>query len=147
MPFMFDGAESFNQDLSMWCVENIPSEPADFATGSPLLPEYFPVWGTCPTGTSVNPDAQKPENYALAQNYPNPFNPSTEIEYALPEAAEVQLEVFNMMGQRVATLVSERQTAGNHSVSFDAGTLASGVYLYRLSAGQEVITQKMTLLK
>jgi hypothetical protein len=147
MPFMFDGAESFNQDLSMWCVENIPSEPADFATGSPLLPEYYPEWGECPTGTDVNPAAQIPERVSLAQNYPNPFNPGTEIEYALPETAEVRLEVFNMMGQRVATLVSTRQTAGNYSVRFDAGSLASGTYVYRLSAGQEIITQKMTLLK
>jgi DNA-binding beta-propeller fold protein YncE len=96
---------------------------------------------------SVNPGNELAAGFELHQNYPNPFNPSTQIEYSLPEAAEVQLEVFNMMGQRVATLVSEQQTAGSYSVRFNAGTLASGVYLYRLSAGQEVITQKMTLLK
>ncbi|MFW6348317.1 MAG: T9SS type A sorting domain-containing protein, partial [Cyclonatronaceae bacterium] len=97
---------------------------------------------------SVDPrDTEVAAGFELHQNYPNPFNPSTNIEYVLPEAAEVRLEVFNMTGQRVATLVNARQNAGSYSTNFSAENLASGVYLYRLTAGPEVITQKMTLLK
>ncbi|MCH8569727.1 MAG: T9SS type A sorting domain-containing protein, partial [Balneolales bacterium] len=77
----------------------------------------------------------------------NPFNPTTQISYDLPETAEVRLEVYNVMGQRVALLVSETQTAGTHNLSFNASSLASGVYIYRLQVGNETLTRKMTLIK
>lgn len=92
-------------------------------------------------------DTELAAGFELHQNYPNPFNPSTTISYTIPEASEVRLEVFSLTGQRIATLVNMQQNAGTHSVSFEAGNLASGVYLYRLRAGSRVITQKMTLLK
>ncbi|MCB9357672.1 MAG: T9SS type A sorting domain-containing protein [Calditrichaeota bacterium] len=85
--------------------------------------------------------------FALHQNYPNPFNPTTSIRFDLAEASEVTLKVFNVAGQEVANLVSGNLVAGAHTVSFDGATLTSGVYLYRLTAGEFTQTQKMMLLK
>jgi photosystem II stability/assembly factor-like uncharacterized protein len=111
-------------------------------TGSPAATGSFTL-GT----TSSNAADEIPQRFALEQNYPNPFNPATTIEYALPEAADVRLEVFNMMGQRVATLVDARQNAGQHTTSFNAANLASGMYIYRITAGSFTASQKMMLLK
>jgi len=90
-----------------------------------------------------------PIDFALEQNYPNPFNPSTNIEFSIPQATPVQLDVFNVLGQRVATLVNgQTMTAGTHSVAFDASQLTSGMYIYRLQAGSEFSqTRTMMLLK
>lgn len=99
------------------------------------------------TATSTGPETELPEEIALDQNYPNPFNPVTTIRYALPESDNVRIDVYNVMGQRVATLVNDHQSAGYHTVTFDGTALASGVYLYRLQAGSTEIVQKMTLVK
>jgi hypothetical protein len=88
-----------------------------------------------------------PETYSLEQNYPNPFNPSTQIEFALPKASVVKLEVYNLLGQKVATLLNELKDAGSHKVSFEARNLATGVYIYRLNAGDQVLAKKMMLMK
>jgi hypothetical protein len=87
--------------------------------------------------------------FKLHQNYPNPFNPTTVISYQLPVNSEVRLEVFDMLGRRVATLIShERKSAGNHQVTFDASNLSSGVYIYRLSTNNgQHFTHKMLLMK
>ena len=92
-----------------------------------------------------------PQGFALGQNYPNPFNPSTIIPYQLPTAAPVRLEVFNVLGQRVATLVDEERPAGFHAVAWDATNaagqaVAAGVYMYRLIAGGEQHTRRMVLI-
>ena len=89
-----------------------------------------------------------PNEVELQQNFPNPFNPSTTIQYALPEQAQVNLTVYDMLGQQVAQLLSGQvQSAGSHSINFDASNLSSGMYIYRLQAGSQSITRKMILLK
>jgi len=88
-----------------------------------------------------------PTKFCLEQNYPNPFNPTTTIAYSLPENCQVRLEIYNLLGQRVATLVEGWETAGQRAVRWDASDLASGVYVCRLTAGEHAQTRKMTLLK
>ena len=88
-----------------------------------------------------------PLSYSLEQNFPNPFNPSTTISFSIPGQEFVTLEVFNALGEKVADLVNETKTAGKYSISFDARDLASGIYLYKISAGNYTQTRKMLLVK
>lgn len=88
-----------------------------------------------------------PRTFELKQNYPNPFNPSTVIRYAVPEASNVRIDVFNVLGQRVSTLVNREHQAGTFNVTFDAANLSSGMYFYRLESANTVLTQKMMLIK
>lgn len=88
-----------------------------------------------------------PGKVALNQNYPNPFNPATIITYSLKQASEITLEVFNIQGQKVATLFEGRQQAGDHEAQFDASNLSSGVYIYRLQTASQVLTRQMVLIK
>ena len=85
--------------------------------------------------------------FSLGNNYPNPFNPATAISYSIPELSDVKLEVFNLTGQKVKTVVNETQKAGNYLVRLDAGNLPSGIYFYKLTAGDNTVTKKMLLMK
>jgi len=91
--------------------------------------------------------SQIPQAYSLAQNYPNPFNPATEIRYALPKDCKVKLTIYNVLGEKVATLVDGKQKAGYMTARWDASFFSSGIYFYRLQAGDFVETKKMILLK
>ncbi len=88
-----------------------------------------------------------PTAYSLNQNYPNPFNPTTTISFTLPTENNVKLSVYNLLGEEVATLVNGVITAGNHRVDFNAAELSSGMYLYKLEAGNFSATKKLVLMK
>jgi hypothetical protein len=88
-----------------------------------------------------------PKDFNLTQNYPNPFNPSTKIEYSIPEVAFVQLKVYDILGNEVATLVNEEQSTGSYRVDFSGANLSSGMYIANLQDGNYTKTIKMTLLK
>ena len=88
-----------------------------------------------------------PKEFNLSQNYPNPFNPVTRIRYSIPQTSFVTIKVYDILGSEVATLINEEKPAGNYEVEFQAESLPSGVYLYKLQTGSFVATKKMLLLK
>ena len=98
--------------------------------------------------TSVEHASNTPPSvFLLDQNYPNPFNPTTSIRYSVPQDGIVSLVIFNLLGQKVVTLVNQNMIAGNYEVKFDASHYASGIYFYRLDAGVYSSVKKMILLK
>ena len=88
-----------------------------------------------------------PTEFSLKQNYPNPFNPSTSISYGVPKAGLVKLVVYDVLGREISTLVNERKEAGMYNVNFDASSLTSGVYFYKVESGDFSETKKMILIK
>ncbi len=139
-----EGIASFEHRATMQkAIVDVARQP-EITTQSAAEPRFMLRIERGPT--SIERDT--PIEFALGQNYPNPFNPSTTIKYALPEIATVRLDVYDMLGRRVATLVNnDAHAAGYHTVIFDASRLASGVYIYRLQAGSTTITRKLTLIK
>lgn len=114
--------------------------------------DHYPIWTRFQFTTLVSNEedlTEQPVNFSLKQNYPNPFNPTTVISYQMTENSQVTLRVYDMLGREVATLVNnERRSAGSYDVTFDAGNLSSGLYMYRLStAGGQQLTRKMMLIK
>jgi len=97
--------------------------------------------------TDILADYQVPTEYSLSQNFPNPFNPITNINYSVPMRNNVELVIFNTLGEKIRILVNEVKNAGNYNVTFDASNLPSGVYFYRISAGEFIQTKKLLLLK
>jgi hypothetical protein len=107
--------------------------------------------GTFEYSNSVIIEVFSPEKYTLAQNFPNPFNPSTTIEFSIPQTSNVTIEIYNVIGERVASLVNKTLAAGYHRTDFNASNLPSGTYVYRLKAsgqnGTFIETKKMLLMK
>ena len=102
--------------------------------------------GTFEYSSEVEIDAA-PVSFCLDQNYPNPFNPSTKITYSIPHKSFVFLKVFDQLGSKVAELVQEEREAGRYEIDFNASDLSSGVYFYKIQAGDFVETKKMILLR
>ena len=119
---------------------NVMSDAASFGTlhmGEMLV-----------TGVEEEPTGTLPDRFALGQNYPNPFNPTTSIEYGVSATAQVAVHVYNVLGQRAATLIDAVRTAGTYRATWDASGLPSGIYLYQLVVDGAVIeTKKMMLVK
>jgi len=97
--------------------------------------------------TGVKELAEIPKGFELRQNYPNPFNPTTSIIYSIPKESFVTLKVYNVLGMEVATLVNEKQQARTYKATLDASNLPTGIYFYKLTAGDFVNTKKMMLIK
>ena len=120
-----------------------------------INPNFYNAWNydtQSPVLTAIDDDNVVIRNYKLNQNYPNPFNPTTQISFEMPERSIVRLEVYNILGQKVRTLVSNELNAGLHTCEWnglnDAGQrLSAGVYVYQLKAGDFTQTKKMLLLK
>lgn len=91
--------------------------------------------------------SHNPTSYELIQNYPNPFNPSTKIEYSIPEESFVELKVYNLIGQEIASLVNQQQKVGTYRANFNATGMQSGIYIAKLTSGGFTRSVKMTLLK
>ncbi|WP_448522334.1 T9SS type A sorting domain-containing protein, partial [Schleiferia thermophila] len=121
----------------------------------PLTAEQGGAWTfTIQPSLNLAQSPAKPQRFELSQNYPNPFNPTTTITYTLPSASPVRLELFDVLGRKVATLVNAKQSAGTHTYRLNATqfALSSGVYFYRIQAdganGERFVqTKKMILLK
>ena len=112
-------------------------------TRSYVWDEYTAAWQP----TSVSDGADTPARFSLSQNFPNPFNPATVIPYQIALTGHVTLKVYDLLGRVVRTLVNERQNAGSHAVTFDATSLPSGAYFYRLESGTYMEVKKLILLK
>ncbi len=131
--------------------ENIPWNPGDtvfvrFQTAD----RFYSSWTSDPQiiVKLLEDETEKlPKTYALYQNYPNPFNPMTHIRFSLPQPSRVKIELFNILGERVSTLLDNYRLAGYHLVDFNAGHLASGIYVYRIQARDFHDMKKMILMK
>ena len=103
--------------------------------------------GTISSITGIEDEKTTPVDYSLNQNFPNPFNPSTTIKYILPKAEKVRIVVYNLLGQKIITLLNKQMPVGSYEVEFTAKDLPSGVYLYRIEAGDYQEVKKMILMK
>ena len=130
-----------DEEAKVYTLENIFSKNS-------VSPAYKDNW-LPPTEylTEVNEQYFHLSDFTLKQNYPNPFNPATIINFSIPKASNVLLEVFDVLGRKVATLFDENKKAGNYCVEFNASNLSSGIYFYRFKTSGKIITKKMLLLK
>ncbi len=111
--------------------------------------------GLKPNGSSIDPgnndnpllNPEVPKKFSISQNYPNPFNPVTTIQFRVPSLKFVKIVVYDILGREVKVLVNEIKSAGKHSVTFDASSLSSGVYFYKMTAGEFTNVKRMVLVK
>jgi hypothetical protein len=127
-----------------------PNDPSDASNidsnGYSMIEEYINSLVTSHI-SSIDNKKQNPKGYSLKQNYPNPFNPVTKIEFSIPFRSKVKLDIYDVLGRKILTLVNGEKSAGMHTISFDGSNLSSGIYLYRLESPDQILTKKMVLLK
>jgi uncharacterized protein (DUF1501 family) len=142
IPMLYDFRMVYASILKDW----FGASPAELQG---ILPNHTQTLPLIKSGAvlAVEEGESAPSSFALEQNYPNPFNPTTTIRYALPRTGMVRIEVYDITGQRIRLLVDREEPAGVHSVAFDAGTLASGTYFYRMQAGEFVETKRLVVLR
>lgn len=136
--------DSINQDDPIWRKVHTTDASGNYS----FLPDFRAGAVVVQASTGVDDlETSLPTSFDLAQNYPNPFNPSTRINFSLPRAGHVKMQVFNILGQEVKVLVDKSMPAGNYDVEYNASEQPSGIYFYRLTHSEGVQTKKMILVK
>jgi len=128
--------DTVNSQYKMWYRGNDSNIPGSFGYATAVI-----------DGLEEIDFKRYPNDFVFSQNYPNPFNPITNIEFSIPKTEFVSLKIYNLLGQEVATLVSDKLITGNYKYEWDAGLLASGVYMYKIEAGSFTQTRKLILMK
>jgi hypothetical protein len=123
------------------------STPISAFVGANWVGVYFDNESWPPVGIEDDLLSQIPTKFEISQNYPNPFNPTTSIQFRIPENSFVSLKIYNVLGKEIATLLNEEKNTGTYEVNFNATNLSSGIYFYKLEAGNFVETRKMILMK
>jgi ligand-binding sensor domain-containing protein len=136
-----------NTGLPFPYIDNLAVDDANLYCGSNGMGVWFRPLSEMVTTSVSEPSCDLPTMFGLQQNYPNPFNAGTTIRFDLPHASKVSLKVYSVLGQEVTTLVEEEKSAGTYNVQFSAASLSSGMYVYRLQAGEYVAEKKLVLLK
>jgi len=145
--FRFETIENYTISAGFFAgIEFVP--PANAGWSGSLFADNIYLLGIEDTSTGVKSESEKPAGFLLDQNYPNPFNPVTTIYYTLSDNTDISLNIYDMGGKRVKTLVDQQhQQAGHHTVQLDASDLSSGVYVYCLETPEAVSAKKMLLVK
>ncbi len=145
IPFVYD-TENLHLDPEVVNISIVIDESPDGEVnqGSVFYIDDLELSGLTGVGLIEN---SIPAEYALKQNYPNPFNPTTKIEFSIPKPGNVTLQVYNMLGEKVTTLVNEHLTSGSYSADFNSQNLSSGTYIYKLTTNNFSESKKMIVLK
>ena len=145
---MFEIEWPLLENLSYTNTEVLTHAEGGFPAGDlNWFPDKKAEWEDWLTGVKREDKESIPSEYTLSQNYPNPFNPTTEINFSIPASGNTTLAIYNVLGQKVATLVSKELTAGSYKYQFDASNLTSGIYFYKLQSNEYSQVRKMMLLK
>ena len=151
LPDIAPGATvSSNSSTTIYYIDSLLPDPVYFNLRAEITANGWLYWTDSifvVIPTDVEEEVSIPLSYTLTQNYPNPFNPGTTIKYSIPTQSKVIIKVFDILGNEIETLVNEEKTAGTYELTWTIANLPSGVYFYKLQAGNFIQTKKMVLLK